>query len=289
MVPPKKEWLFVNTGIWNGENWELEQEAHWKKQEAIAREERRAVRRKKRRRKMWGDLFLTFLFVLGCLGIGYWAIGQQGAGGNGQSVFAQALAGKDLSGEEADTLLLVNRWNPLPGGYVPDLVEIPGGEKVAKEAYAPLMEMLQQAEAEGLGPQVVSGWRTQEKQQSLYDNKIGEYLSQGYSQKDAVAAAEEWVAKPGTSEHQLGLAVDINGNSYDIYTWLQENSWRYGFIFRYPGDKQSLTGVAEEVWHYRYVGKKAAEMIHSQELCLEEYAEEQKRRKALEIHFQRLF
>lgn len=266
----------MNTGIWDGENWELEQKAHWKKQEAIAREQRRAVRRKKRRRKMWGDLFLTFLFVLGCLGIGYWAIGQQEEGGSGQSVFAQALAGQDLSGEEADTLLLVNRWNPLPEGYVPDLVEVPGGEKVAKEAYAPLLEMLQQAEAEGLGPQVVSGWRTQEKQQSLYDNKIGEYLSQGYSQKDAVAAAEEWVAKPGTSEHQLGLAVDINGNSYDIYTWLQENSWRYGFIFRYPGDKQSLTGVAEEVWHYRYVGKKAAEVIHSQGLCLEEYAEEQK-------------
>lgn len=266
----------MNAGIWDGENWELEQKAHWKKQEAIARKERRAVRRKKRRRKMWGDLFLTFLFVLGCLGIGYWAIGQQGEGGNGQSIFVQALAGQDLSGEETDALLLVNRWNPLPEGYVPDLVEVPGGEKVAKEAYAPLMEMLQQAEAEGLGPQVVSGWRTQEKQQSLYDNKIGEYLSQGYSQKDAVAAAEEWVAKPGTSEHQLGLAVDINGNSYDIYTWLQENSWRYGFIFRYPGDKQSLTGVAEEVWHYRYVGKKAAEMIHSQELCLEEYAEQQK-------------
>ena len=169
----------MNTGIWDGENWELEQKAHWKKQEAIAREERRAVRRKKRRRKMWGDLFLTFLFVLGCLGTGYWAIGQQGEGGNGQSIFVQALAGQDLSGEEADALLLVNRWNPLPEGYVPDLVEVPGGEKVAKEAYAPLMEMLQQAEAEGLGPQVVSGWRTQEKQQSLYDNKIGEYLSQG--------------------------------------------------------------------------------------------------------------
>lgn len=142
----------MNIGIWDGENWELEQKAHWKKQEAIAREERRAVRRKKRRRKMWGDLFLTFLFVLGCLGIGYWAIGQQGEGGNGQSIFVQALAGQDLSGEETDALLLVNRWNPLPEGYVPDLVEVPGGEKVAKEAYAPLMEMLQQAEAEGLGP-----------------------------------------------------------------------------------------------------------------------------------------
>lgn len=73
----------MNTGIWDGENWELERENAWKKQEVIAREQRRAVRRKKRRRKMWGDLFLTFLFVLGCLGIGYWAIGQQGAGGNG--------------------------------------------------------------------------------------------------------------------------------------------------------------------------------------------------------------
>lgn len=128
----------MNTGIWDRENWEVERKNAWEKQEAIAREERRALRRKKRRRKMWGDLFLTFLFVLGCLGIGYWAIGQQGAGENGQSVFAQALSDQDLSGKEADTLILVNRWNPLPEGYAPDLVEVPGGEKGGKGGVCPV-------------------------------------------------------------------------------------------------------------------------------------------------------
>ncbi len=63
---------------------------------------------------------------------------------------------------------------------------------------------------------------------------------------------------PRYSEHQIGLAVDINGATYDLYFWLQENSCKYGFIFRYPGDKTDITGVSEEVWHYRYVGVKAA-------------------------------
>ena len=85
--------------------------------------------------------------------------------------------------------------------------------------------------------------------------------------------ARQWVAEPGTSEHQLGLAVDINGATYDIYFWLQENSYKYGFIFRYPGNKTDLTGVAEEVWHYRYVGKEAAKIIYENGICLEEYME----------------
>lgn len=85
--------------------------------------------------------------------------------------------------------------------------------------------------------------------------------------------AEQWVARPGTSEHQLGLAVDINGAVYDIYLWLEENSWKYGFIFRYPAYKTDLTGVAGEVWHYRYVGKEAAQEIYEQGVCLEEYLE----------------
>ena len=76
-----------------------------------------------------------------------------------------------------------------------------------------------------------------------------------------------------TSEHQLGLAVDINGAVYDIYLWLEENSWKYGFIFRYPAYKTDLTGVAGEVWHYRYVGKEAAQEIYEQGVCLEEYLE----------------
>ena len=76
---------------------------------------------------------------------------------------------------------------------------------------------------------------------------------------------------PGRSEHQLGLAVDINGGTYEIYTWLQENSYKYGFIFRYPGGKSHLTGTAEEVWHYRYVGVEAATEMYEQDICLEEY------------------
>lgn len=170
-------------------------------------------------------------------------------------------------------LRLVNRWNPLPEHYEIDLVEVPGGELVDARIYDALMELLNAATEEELGPIVVAGYRTQEKQQSLYDEKIQSYLDQGYSQEEAVAEAEQWVAPPGTSEHQLGLAVDINGAVYAIYPWLQEHSWEYGFIFRYPADKQDLTGVANEEWHYRYVGKEAAQAIHDQGICLEEYVE----------------
>lgn len=176
--------------------------------------------------------------------------------------------------EEADTpwyLTLVNRWHPMAADGPAALQEVPGGQKVDERIYAPLMEMLEAAQAEGLGPVVVSGYRTWEKQQSLYDDKVRSYRREGFTREEAEELALQWVSAPGTSEHQLGLAVDINGDTYDIYLWLQEHSWSYGFIFRYPGDKTEQTGVAEEVWHYRYVGKEAAEEIHRQGLCLEEY------------------
>ena len=94
----------------------------------------------------------------------------------------------------------------------------------------------------------------------------------------AEETAMEWVALPGTSEHQLGLAVDINADTSkcsrdDVYNWLLENSYKYGFIQRYPSGKTSITRVANEPWHYRYVGKEAAEEIHQSGLCLEEYVE----------------
>ena len=89
------------------------------------------------------------------------------------------------------------------------------------------------------------------------------------------------MAVPGTSEHQLGLAVDLVDNhnwsldesqaSMPAQQWLIKHSWEYGFILRYPGDKGELTGIIYEPWHYRYVGKEAARVIHQQGLCLEEY------------------
>ena len=177
---------------------------------------------------------------------------------------------------EADwSLTLVNKLNPLPEDYPVTLVEVPGGERVDERIYEPLMEMLEAAREGNWDqlPTVVSGYRTQEKQQRLYDEKVAEYRLQGYSEEEAVERASQWVALPGHSEHQLGIAVDINGATYDLYSWLQENSYKYGFIFRYQAGKTDITGTAEEVWHYRYVGTEAATEMYEQGLCLEEYLE----------------
>ncbi len=177
--------------------------------------------------------------------------------------------------DEAWNLMLVNRDNAIPDNYEVNLVEVEGGERVDERIYEPLMEMLNAAREENWGelPMVVSGYRTQEKQQSLYDEKIAKFKKEGYSDSEAVRQAEQWVAVPGHSEHQLGFAVDINGATYDVYLWLQENSYKYGFIFRYPGSKTDITGTAEEVWHYRYVGVEAATEMYENGLCLEEYLE----------------
>lgn len=172
-------------------------------------------------------------------------------------------------------LTLVNRWNPIPENYEVNLVEVAGGEQVDERIYGPLMEMLEAAKEGNWDqlPLVVSGYRTQETQQQLYDEKIARYREQGYPENEAKEMAEQLVAVPGYSEHQLGFAVDINGATYDVYLWLQENSYKYGFIFRYPGNKTEITGTAEEVWHYRYVGVEAATEIYEQGICLEEYLE----------------
>lgn len=175
--------------------------------------------------------------------------------------------------DEAWNLMLVNKDNAIPDNYDVNLVEIEGGERVDERIYEPLMEMLNAAREGNWGklPAVVSGYRTQEKQKRLYDEKIAYFKKEGYSDSEAIKQAEQWVTVPGHSEHQLGIAVDINGATYDVYLWLQENSHKYGFIFRYPGSKTDITGTAEEVWHYRYVGKEAAKEIYERGVCLEEY------------------
>lgn len=166
-------------------------------------------------------------------------------------------------------LLLVNKWNKIPDNYEPNLVEVPGGEMVDERIYEPLMKILEDAREENWGelPMIVSGYRTNEKQQQLYKDKIKNYKNKGYSEEKAKEEAEKWVAVPGYSEHQLGFAVDINGVTYDLYFWLQENSYKYGFIFRYPGNKTDITGTAEEVWHYRYGGKEVAKEIYDKGIC----------------------
>lgn len=194
-----------------------------------------------------------------------------------QEIESQAIDESTMNSMDWN-LVLVNNENAIPDNYEPKLVEVPGGEKVDERIYEPLMEMLEDAKKANWDqlPMVVSGYRTQEKQKKIMDDKIAEFRREGNSKSEAEELAKKWVAKPGYSEHQTGLAVDINGATYDLYFWLQENCYKYGFIFRYPGDKTDITGVAEEVWHYRYVGVEAATEIHERGICLEEYLEEKR-------------
>ncbi len=191
------------------------------------------------------------------------------------------------SSKEAENnglLTLVNMSNKIPSDWTVDLVELRNNQAIDRRAYEGLQSMMDDARAEGLDPLICSSYRSQEKQEQLYTNKRNFYLDQGYSNDEATALAAIWVAYPGTSEHQLGLTVDIcsvsNQNLDDsqedtaTQQWLMANCYKYGFILRYPSDKSEITGISYEPWHYRYVGVDAAAEIHEKGLCLEEYLEQ---------------
>ena len=180
-----------------------------------------------------------------------------------------------------ELLTLVNPWNPLPDDWTVDLVTLDDGHRVDSRCYEAYMEMINACKAAGYSPVNCSSYRTQETQQSLYDNKVQRLISSGMSEDEAKAEAAKAVAIPGTSEHQLGLAVDlVDANMQDLTSaqestetqkWLMANSWRYGFIHRYPNGKTDITGIIYEPWHYRYVGKDAAQEIFNLDITLEEY------------------
>ena len=177
--------------------------------------------------------------------------------------------------------LLVNLWNPLPEQYTVKLEKLDNGLQIAAEARPALEKMLSDCEAAGMDVTVCSAYRTESTQNRLYQNKIARLRATGYSREEALAEAGRWVAPPGTSEHQTGLAVDIMATDYPVLDekqaqteeqqWLMEHCWEYGFILRYPTDKSSVTGIGYEPWHYRYVGQETAASIYERGLCLEEY------------------
>ena len=184
--------------------------------------------------------------------------------------------------EEADwRLLLVNPWNKLPEGYTVELKSLANGLKVDARIYDDLSAMLGACFDAGLHPVVCSAYRSNATQQRLHNNKIARLMASGYGREAAVQEAGRWVAAPGTSEHQTGMALDIVSYSYQNLTrkqeetaeqkWLMEHCWEYGFILRYPSDKCEITGIGYEPWHYRYVGRDTAMAIRESGLCLEEY------------------
>ena len=189
----------------------------------------------------------------------------------------------NLFRREADTsfgwnLILVNDDYCVPRNYEVELTELSNGEKVDSRIYPQLQQMFDDARAEGLELFVREGYRTTQDQKDIMNERIQQYQNEGYSRGEAKKLAKEYVAEPGTSEHELGIAVDINADtskssSDAVYTWLANNAYKYGFIKRYPDNKIEITGVNNEPWHYRYVGVDAALEMQEKGLCLEEYIE----------------
>ncbi len=175
-------------------------------------------------------------------------------------------------------LILVNEDYHVPQNYAVELTQLDNGERVDKRIYPALQEMFDAAEEDGVFMMVVEGYRTQEDQQEMMNEKVEEYQKKVLVKFVARYFAEKWVAVPGTSEHQLGIAVDINADSThstgsQVYTWLANHAYEYGFVQRYPEDKTEITGINYEPWHYRYVGKDVAKEMQEKNLCLEEYIE----------------
>jgi len=180
-----------------------------------------------------------------------------------------------------DLLILVNYRTPIAEDYTVELTKLDNGQSVATICYDALAEMLCDCSAAGYHPDVISGFRNIALQTQLYENKINRLMSSGIDRKEAEVFAATEVAFPGTSEHHTGLAVDIvDSGNYNLdesqektptQQWLLQNSWRYGFILRYPKNKSESTGIIYEPWHYRYVGTDAAKIIYEENICLEEY------------------
>lgn len=199
-----------------------------------------------------------------------------------QTTHAKGMPTETPNGPGSETgwqLILVNHSNSIPEDYQVKLTKLRNNQSVDSRIYPALQDMFDDMREAGLMPVISSSYRTTQKQQSLLDEKIAAYKKEGYSDDEAEKLARKWVAPPGTSEHQLGMAVDITSldrneqNPSVIWKWLLENSYKYGFILRYPEGKEDITGTIYEPWHFRYVGGQAAREIMEQGICLEEYLE----------------
>lgn len=181
-------------------------------------------------------------------------------------------------------LLLVNKSHPLPETYEVTLATLSDGHQVAEVMYDDLEDMLTDAGKAGCSIIVASAYRTKERQEQLLQQEIWKNMRNGMDEKEAEEDALLTVAPYGYSEHETGYTVDLvsAGNQMLDDTqettkenkWLQNNCTQYGFILRYPKGKEEITGYSYESWHFRYVGKQAAQDITSNHLTLEEYLNE---------------
>lgn len=194
---------------------------------------------------------------------------------------------KDELEEEVElpwNLVLVNGKHPMEEGYVPELMELEKGYSVDSRILDAAQEMLAAAKEEGLRIDICSAYRSVERQEQVFGESMKTRVKEGLSYWEAFSETSLNVALPGTSEHALGLALDLISNQYTELDerqeetaeakWLKENCYKYGFILRYPPEKTNVTGITYEPWHYRYVGKEHAEKIMEQGITLEEYLQD---------------
>lgn len=196
---------------------------------------------------------------------------------NNQAV--QVSTNEDIAVLKEWNLKLVNKENSVDRDYVPELEELDDGIKFDKRAISYLKNMINAMYKDGITKiWVQSAYRSYEKQEELFNNKVNYYKNKGKTQQEAETLAQTVVQRPEMSEHNLGLAADFNTvtNEFEktkAFEWLEENAQDYGFILRYPKDKQAITGITYESWHWRYVGAEHAKVIKEKGFCLEEYIE----------------
>lgn len=180
-------------------------------------------------------------------------------------------------------LVLINKQHKIPEDYEFTLGKISGGMKCDERIIPYLLEMLQAAKDDGINLVICSPYRDINRQQVIFNRKITAYMKKGMSYMDAYRVTAQAVTVPGASEHQIGLALDIICDKYsflnegfgdtDAGKWLAAHSFEYGFVLRYPKGKEYITGIEYEPWHFRYVGKDAAEKITEEGITLEEFVD----------------
>lgn len=197
-----------------------------------------------------------------------------------QNLYAQSNTKEEKETKKEITdwkLTLVNIDNALPEDYQLELVDIDEYRQFDARAIDELKNMIEAERKSGAsGLWVQSGYRSIEYQKEVFDRQVQEYKNQGKTQKEAEELTLKIINKPGTSDHNLGLAVDFNYANEDFenttaFEWLKQNAENYGFILRYPKEKEEITKVIYEPWHWRYVGVEHAKEINKKGYCLEEY------------------
>jgi len=194
---------------------------------------------------------------------------------------ATATPGVQTEGENTWMMRLVNHTHPLPDDFAIELGTLPNGLQFDARAIDQLEKMLNDGNATGLQLMVCSAYRSIARQDQLFEQMKQQYIAQGMTEQEAYDKTSTIRTPHACSEHSSGLAADIVAVNYQTLDdgfgdtpeakWLAAHAVEYGFILRYPKDKEDVTGIIWEPWHFRYVGVENAQKIKDSGLCLEEY------------------